>query len=95
MPNRLVGDWIIGGGGPGVGGIYDADGRKVQGGQSFCEPERAEECIVEYGRGAYNFEIYQPANRFWTFQSIETAIFVALALLLLFIAVWWLRRRVD
>ena len=38
MPNRLVGDWIIGGGGPGVGGIYDTAGRKVKGGQTFCEP---------------------------------------------------------
>ena len=68
MPNGLVGDWIIGGGGPGVGGCYDADGQKVQGGQSFCEPDRAQECIDEYGQGAYNLEIYQPADRFWRFQ---------------------------
>lgn len=95
MPNRLLGDWIIGGGGPGVGGIYDADGRKVQGGQTFCEPERAEECIAEYGRGAYNFEIYQPASRFWAFQAIETLIFVVMSVALLWAAVWWVRRRLT
>ena len=37
--------------------------------------------------------IYQPAHRFWTFQSIETAIFVALAMVLLFIAARWLEHR--
>jgi hypothetical protein len=92
-PNRLLGDWLIGGGGPGVGGVYDALGHKLQGGQTMCPPPVAQACIDEVGRGAYNFEIYQPAHRFWTFQSIETAIFVALALLLLLTAVWWLRRR--
>lgn len=93
MPNRLVGDWIIGGGGPGVGGIYSADGRKVKGGQSFCEPARADECIAEYGEGAYNLEIYQPASRFWSVQMFETLIFAVLSVALLWFAAWWVRRR--
>jgi len=36
---------------------------------------------------------YQPASRFWEFQSIEAGIFVALTLLALGAAVWLLRRR--
>jgi hypothetical protein len=36
----------------------------------------------------------QPGNRYWLFQGIETAIFVALALGLLGFSLWWLRRRV-
>jgi hypothetical protein len=36
---------------------------------------------------------YQPADRFWEFQSIEAGIFVALTLLALGAAVWLLRRR--
>ena len=32
-PNRLLGDWLIGGGGPGVGAVYDALGHKLKGGQ--------------------------------------------------------------
>ena len=85
-PNRLLGDWLIGGGGPGVGAVYDALGHKLKGGQMMCPPPVAQACIDQVGKGAYNFEIYQPAHRFWMFQSIETAIFVALAILLLFIA---------
>jgi hypothetical protein len=95
MPNRLVGDWIIGGGGPGVGGIYDAEGREVQGGQSFCEPDRAQECVDEYGEGAMNFEIYQPADRYWRFQVLEALVFAGLSFVLLGAAVWWIRRRLT
>ena len=36
---------------------------------------------------------YQPASRFWEFQSIEAGIFVALTLLALGAAVWLLHRR--
>lgn len=36
---------------------------------------------------------YQPASRFWEFQSIEAGIFVALTLLALGTAVWLLHRR--
>jgi len=39
--------------------------------------------------------VYQPADRFWLFQGIETAIFVALALALLWLTVWWVRRRIS
>jgi hypothetical protein len=37
---------------------------------------------------------YQPGSRYWLFQGIESAIFVALACGLLAFAVWWVRRRV-
>jgi hypothetical protein len=36
---------------------------------------------------------YQPASRFWEFQSIEAGIFVALTLLALGATVWLLHRR--
>jgi hypothetical protein len=45
--------------------------------------------------GLYNLAVYQPASRFWLFQGIETAIFGGLALALLAVAVWWVRRRVS
>jgi hypothetical protein len=35
---------------------------------------------------------YQPGNRYWLFQGIETAIFVALALMLLAFSIQWVRR---
>ena len=40
-------------------------------------------------------ELYQPANRYWTFQAIETALFVALALALLALAIYWVRSKVS
>jgi hypothetical protein len=36
---------------------------------------------------------YQPASRYWLFQSYETGIFLAAALALLGLCVYWLRRR--
>jgi hypothetical protein len=36
---------------------------------------------------------YQPAGRFWIFQSIEAAIFVALALAIFAATIWLVRRR--
>jgi hypothetical protein len=36
---------------------------------------------------------YQPASRFWAFQSIEAGIYVALTLAVLGVAVWLLHRR--
>jgi hypothetical protein len=36
---------------------------------------------------------WQPADRFWLFQGIESAIFFGLAVALLALTVWWVRRR--
>ncbi len=36
---------------------------------------------------------YQPASRFWEFQSIEAGIFVALTLAVLGVTVWLVHRR--
>jgi len=38
--------------------------------------------------------LYQPSDRFWTFQGIESAIFVALAVALLALTLWWMRHRI-
>jgi hypothetical protein len=36
-----------------------------------------------------------PADQFWTLQAWETAIFLALALGLGFLCIWWIRRRIT
>jgi hypothetical protein len=38
---------------------------------------------------------YEPASRFWTFQWVETGIFLALALALAACCIWWLIRRIG
>jgi hypothetical protein len=45
--------------------------------------------------GFLNTDVFQPASRFWLFQGIEAALFAGLALVLLAVAVRWLRRRVT
>jgi hypothetical protein len=37
--------------------------------------------------------VYQPGDRFWTFQLIEAGLLVALAAVLLATAVWLVHRR--
>jgi hypothetical protein len=95
IPNPLLGDFIIGGGGPGIGGIYDGADNFIKGGQTICPGADVTACISEFGRGAHNLEIYQPASRYWLFQGIETVVFVTLAVLLLAAAVVWVRRRLT
>lgn len=41
-----------------------------------------------------NVLTYQPGDRFWQFQGIETGIFLGLAVGLLALTVWWVRVRV-
>jgi hypothetical protein len=36
---------------------------------------------------------YQPANRYWTLQWGETAVYFAAALALAGFCFWWIRRR--
>jgi hypothetical protein len=43
--------------------------------------------------GFLNTDVFQPASRFWLFQGIEAALFGGLAIALLALAVWWVRRR--
>jgi hypothetical protein len=50
-------------------------------------------CLAHHG--VYQYAIYQPANRFWAFQSIETAIYLTLALALLVTTIWWANHRLT
>ncbi|HKD74375.1 MAG TPA: hypothetical protein VKB76_02725, partial [Ktedonobacterales bacterium] len=54
--------------------------------------ESVTQCLQDNGVQA-NFISYQPGNRFWTFQWIETSIYVAFSALALCATVWLVRRR--
>ena len=83
--NPYSGDWIQ------SQQIRDAAGNVVlDNAQAALHPGRRTSCGP--GAGAYNWLLYQPADRYWLFQGIETAIFVALAALLLLLAVRRIRR---
>jgi hypothetical protein len=38
--------------------------------------------------------VWQPADRFWAFQGIESGVLVALALALVALTIWLVRRRI-
>lgn len=45
--------------------------------------------------GWLQYVTFQPADRFWAFQGIETAIFLVLAAALLALTVYWVRHRIS
>jgi hypothetical protein len=49
--------------------------------------------IYLHDHGYHRWVIYQPADRYWTFQLIETGIFVGLATILLVLLIRRVRRR--
>jgi hypothetical protein len=91
--NHSLAGWVI------DHGYADAAGRRLSG-TEYSELEgaadRAGTNLNQFlnARGVQKFAIYHPADRFWTFQLIETAVFVAVAAVLIGVVVWRVRRRV-
>jgi hypothetical protein len=89
-PNPLNGDWVV------SRAVYSAQGVKLtpgSGSQAVCDESVAAQCVAKYGAGAYNQDLFHPADRYWLFQGIETALFVVLAVVMLAVAVHLVRRR--
>jgi hypothetical protein len=82
-------DWQIG------SGFLDPQGQQTHG--IYCNepnPTSPLKCAKDEGyRG--NYLAYQPASRFWTFQWIETGIYLAITAVALGLTVWWVRRRLT
>jgi hypothetical protein len=52
-------------------------------------------CITRLSTKLHEAVTYQPASRYWAFQAVETAIFLAAALILIGTSLWWIRRRLT
>jgi hypothetical protein len=76
-----------GGGGP-FGGHTSVQRTSQQAQQVFNQ------CIDRMSAKYHVLIAYQPASRFWTFQTIETALFVVLSALLVGGCAWWIRHRI-
>ena len=64
--------------------FYDSSGHLLASGGS------------RYGaQTAYAIQHFQPGDRFWAFQSIESAILTGLAVVLIGFAIYWVTRRVS
>lgn len=90
-PNRFSGDWVL------SEEVYAADGTFLGNGISSCTggpppAASAEEALMCNG---YNAFTYQPGDRFWPFQYLETGIFAALTVALAVLAVYLVRRRIT
>jgi hypothetical protein len=82
-------DWYIG------GGFLDPQGNQTE--SIRCDLPGATDpfqCAKQEGyRGHYL--AYQPADRFWTFQWIETGIYLAISALAIALTLWVVRRRLS
>jgi len=55
-----------------------------------CGPD-AQACMAQY----HQVMTFQPASRYWAFQSYETAVFAFLGLILIGLCFWWIRKRTS
>lgn len=55
--------------------------------------QRAQACVSKVGATYHELLTYQPANRYWTFQCAELAIYVGAAILFAWACLWWIRKR--
>jgi hypothetical protein len=79
-------------------GYMDASGKHITGLAAVILEGKAGEhgadpSVYLHEHGIRHWVVYQPVSRFWTFQLIETGIFVGLAAVLLTLVVWRVRRR--
>lgn len=75
----------------------DASGQTINGSQVFPFNGGSPADVVAYWKdhGISMVQYYQPGDRFWTFQTIESGIPLVLAAVLLGFAVYWVVRRVT
>ncbi len=78
-------------------GFIDADGRHITGLGAVIMEGKAREggsdpTIYLHDHGIQHWIVYQPIERYWTFQLIETVTFAGLAVLLLALVFWRIRR---
>ncbi|MEU7603462.1 ABC transporter permease subunit [Streptomyces sp. NPDC041003] len=82
------GAWVV----SDPGAVLDQSGREVRGPRGCAE--RDGDPFKCFTTSDLHTEVtYQPADRYWTFQWVETGIFLALSGLLAGFCSWWLRRR--
>lgn len=76
---------------------HDGSGRTIEGSQAFPFNGGSPGDVVAYWKdhGISLVQYYQPGDRFWAFQTIESGILLALAAVLFGFAIYWVTRRVS
>jgi hypothetical protein len=81
-------DWVI------SQGYIDAQGNKHDGLVGCTSNQTLAQCFQAKDAQAI-FVSYQPADRFWTFQWIETGIYLGFSVLALLATFWLAQRRLN
>jgi ABC-type transport system involved in multi-copper enzyme maturation permease subunit len=82
---------LLQGPGPGAptgGSVHSAI--PVPGGRNALQ-----DCITKLSSTYHEVVMFQPASRYWSFQSIELAIYLGAAVVLAGTCIWWVRRRLS
>jgi hypothetical protein len=75
--------------------LVDAAGSEVTIGLGECaDPRDAEPCLVDHGVAGYLFR-YQPVDRYWSIQAVESVLAVLTGAAILAVGALRLRRRVT
>ena len=87
-----VADWVI------ERGYADVTGRRLSSAEYHdleAAADRAGANLSQFlhARGIQQVTVHPPADRFWTFQLIEAALFAAVAAVLIGVVMWRVRRR--
>jgi len=95
-PHPYNGDWVFNGGFTYLDShghpISSADAVNMCTGLAKGASGDFNTCLSLHGVRLLN--LYQPADRFWLFQGIESAIFLLLAAALIALTIWIVRRRI-
>lgn len=75
--------------GSGIQGVGRARAAAVPDQQAF------QQCMTTISAKFHEVVTYQPASRFWAFQTCETLLFVAASAVLAGVCVWWVCRRLS
>jgi hypothetical protein len=52
-------------------------------------------CVAKVGTTFHELVTYQPASRYWDFQSLELAIYLGAALIMAGLCLWWVNHRLS
>ncbi|MEK8144990.1 ABC transporter permease subunit [Streptomyces sp. M10(2022)] len=84
------GAWVV----SGISPVLNPAGKAVGGSEGCADIDT--DPLACFAESDLHVKVtYHTADRYWTFQWIETAIFLALAGLLTGFCAWWLRRRLN
>jgi len=91
--------WATGGGGDGGSGstgTSQGSGNVTTGPSASGGPtaDQLHACLSAIDARFHDVVTYQPADRYWTFQGVETAVYAGLSLVLAWLCLWWVRQRI-